>query len=142
MIVTVPADSPWKNLKDVMLSLKEKPEAHKYAIGGVASPGAFALVKMFKSEGIDTKRLGHVIFNGGAPAVAAVGGGHVAVAGQAISESLSMIQAGKVRPLAVSSPTRFTLLPNVPTAKEAGVPALTLSHGLVSRPRQNFQNQS
>lgn len=120
---TVPFDSPWKTLKEAVEAIKRDPDKVKYGVGGAASPPVFAVAKLFQSAGIDVKRPGRVIFNGGAPTLAATAGGQVAFACQSTTEAFALIRAGKLRALAVSSPERAKMLPDVPTGKEAGYPA-------------------
>jgi len=59
---------------------------------------------------------------GSAPALTALAGGHIDIAGASLSEILPLISAGKIRPLAVVSEKRLDELPDVPTAVEAGFP--------------------
>jgi len=63
----------------------------------------------------------HVPYKGGGPAIADVVAGHVAVNVAAISVGKSLIEGGKARGLAVTSPERSPALPNLPTLKESGV---------------------
>lgn len=66
-----------------------------------------------------------VVFTRGAPAVTALAGGHVDLAGQQWSESAGLVQGKKIRGLGVVHPTRLPGLPDVPTVKEAGFPIST-----------------
>jgi tripartite-type tricarboxylate transporter receptor subunit TctC len=60
-----------------------------------------------------------VAYRGGAPALTDVAAGHIGMMFNVITDTLSQIRAGKVRPLAVLSATRSPLLPDVPTLAEA-----------------------
>lgn len=64
----------------------------------------------------------HVPFSGASPAAAAVAGGQLEIASLALPATLQLIRSGKVRALAVTSATRTSLLPDVPTLAEAGFP--------------------
>jgi tripartite-type tricarboxylate transporter receptor subunit TctC len=64
----------------------------------------------------------HVPYKGGSPALTAVVAGEVQLTIVPISVALGQIKAGKVRPLAVTSPKRFAALPEIPTFAEAGLP--------------------
>jgi putative tricarboxylic transport membrane protein len=71
-----------------------------------------------KAAGIS---LTYVHTRGGAEAMQNVAGGHVELAGPNPSETLSQLRGGLVRALAVGSPTRLAILPDVPTLKELGI---------------------
>ncbi len=76
--------------------------------------------ELFKSmTGVDMR---HVPFRGSAPAVAALLGDHVNLMFDNLPSSMSMIRAGKLRALAVTSATRSPALPDVPTIAESGLP--------------------
>lgn len=122
MVFTVPADSPWKTLKEAVEGIKQKPEAIKLGTGGAASPGLFTVAKLLQASGIDPAKPGRVIFDGDAPMLAAMAGGNVAFGAPVISAAIPMIAAGKIRPLAVTTANREPRLPDVPTASEVGYP--------------------
>jgi tripartite-type tricarboxylate transporter receptor subunit TctC len=71
-------------------------------------------------------QMAHIPYKGGAPATAALLGGEVSMYIDTPTGSLGMIKAGKVKVLAVASKTRTSLLPEVPTAAEAGLPGYEL----------------
>jgi tripartite-type tricarboxylate transporter receptor subunit TctC len=60
----------------------------------------------------------HVPYRGGAPAVADLLGGQVQVMFDVMPESIEYIRAGRLRPLAVTTATRFSGLPEIPTLRE------------------------
>ena len=64
----------------------------------------------------------HVPFNGAPPAASAVAGNQVELASLAMPATLQLIKSGKVKALAVTSPARSSMLPDVPTLAEAGYP--------------------
>jgi tripartite-type tricarboxylate transporter receptor subunit TctC len=70
--------------------------------------------------------MAHIPYKGGAPAAAALLGGEVSMFTDTPTGSLGMIKAGKVKVLAVASKVRTPLLPDVPTAEEAGLPGYEL----------------
>jgi tripartite-type tricarboxylate transporter receptor subunit TctC len=71
--------------------------------------------------------LTHIPYRGGAPATNDLIGGHIQVMFDAIGNTLQNIQAGKLRALAVLRAQRARVLPDVPTAAEAGVPGVELN---------------
>jgi tripartite-type tricarboxylate transporter receptor subunit TctC len=79
----------------------------------------FAIELMKVMTGID---LTTVTYKGTGPLTNDLVGGHVALGFNTIAPALGNIQAGKLRAIAVAAPVRSAALPDVPTAKEAGVP--------------------
>jgi tripartite-type tricarboxylate transporter receptor subunit TctC len=69
----------------------------------------------------------HVPYKGSAPANTDVAGGHVDLHFDQLSSVLPLVQAGKLKPLAVTTAKRSALLPQVPTLAEAGVPRFDAS---------------
>ncbi|MBI5967015.1 MAG: tripartite tricarboxylate transporter substrate binding protein [Deltaproteobacteria bacterium] len=122
----VPAGSKWKTLKQMVDDLKQNPKAYKWGCAGPTGIGAFAIAQLFSIADINYKEANMVVFPGGAPTVANLAGGHVDLAAQQVTESRGMLDAGKVRALAVVSPRRLADFPDVPTAKEAGFPRLNI----------------
>jgi putative tricarboxylic transport membrane protein len=122
-VFIVKADSPYKTFKDLMDAIKKNPNAVKFA--GGSSPGSMdhlAFCKVAQVAGINPKDLSYVAFSGGGEAITTLLGGNVAFVSTGIGESLAQIQAGTVRALAVSSPTRLSgPLKDVPTLKELGI---------------------
>lgn len=68
----------------------------------------------------------HVPFNGSAPSLAEMIGGQVQVAVDTVVASTPFIKSGKIKAIAVLSPTRSSLLPNVPTVAESGYPGFDM----------------
>ena len=119
----VPADSPWRTLKEALEDIRKDPESIKAGVGGVSMPAVFALAKLFDSVGIDFKRVNRVIFDGSTPTMAALAGKHVMLTSQPLVDAIALLKAGKIRILAVSSSKRSPTLPDIPTGKELGYPA-------------------
>jgi tripartite-type tricarboxylate transporter receptor subunit TctC len=118
--LTVSADSPYKTADELMKAIKEKPPGSFKASGvGVGGSWHLAMGGLLKAQGLDPKRVAWVPSQGGAPALQDLMAGGIDVVTASIVESRSVIEAGKVRPLAVMNPQRQTAFPNVPTVKEA-----------------------
>ncbi|MDO9437497.1 tripartite tricarboxylate transporter substrate binding protein [Hydrogenophaga sp.] len=115
--MAVAANSPYKNLKDLVAALKTDPS--KVTIGGFAAAGfhQYVLYRLQQKAGFEAV---WVPFNGGNQAVLAVLGGHVDAVGITPSSALGQIQKGEMRLLGISSPTRDKNFPDVPTYKEQG----------------------
>jgi tripartite-type tricarboxylate transporter receptor subunit TctC len=70
----------------------------------------------------------HVPYRGGAPSVTDLAAGNLDFMVSNLPECIAQIQAGRLRPLAITSATRHPLVPDVPTVKEAGQPALEMTN--------------
>jgi tripartite-type tricarboxylate transporter receptor subunit TctC len=125
MVLIVKADSKWQTSKDLVDDVAKNPKNFKLGTGSAAGPSTFCTAQILSGAGIDITLPARVVFQGGAPVVTAVAGGHVDFAAQSVSEVLSLVEAGKIRALAVTSTERAKQLPNVPTGKEAGFPWFT-----------------
>lgn len=106
-----------KNLKEFVDYCKANPGKVTIGMGGNWNVHDFFRVKLEKALGVKFSRM---TFNGGADALTATMGGNCDSASNSISEALSAIESKKVVPVAVSTPTRTTLTPDVPTLKELG----------------------
>ncbi len=123
--VIVKSDSKWQSVKELLDDIAKNPKKFKLGTSAPAGPSTLSFGQLMDGAGIDITQPIRVVFQGGAATVTAVAGGHVDFASQGISEVLSMVDAGKIRTLLVSSMERASQLPNVPTGKEAGVPWFT-----------------
>jgi len=119
-VFVVPANSPLKNLKDVIEQMKKDPGSVKFGGGSRGSTEHVAAAMLARAIGVEASKLNYVPFRGGGEAVAAILGGNVTVGGSGYSEFQSYIEAGKMRPIAVTSPQRLKGL-DIPTMKEQGV---------------------
>lgn len=121
-IWVVAADSPFKTAGDILESLKKDPASVAFGIG-TAPPATDHLnvVMPAKAKGVDIAKLKVVAFRGAGDLATQLLGGHIAVGSSSISELITQIEAGKLRPLAVSAPQRLERMKNVPTWKEQGI---------------------
>jgi tripartite-type tricarboxylate transporter receptor subunit TctC len=114
----VPMDSLFHSVKEVIAYAKTHPGELTYASLGVGSSGQLATVLFSEITGI---ALQHVPYNSFSQAVTDVEAGRISIWLTTLGGSIGHIQAGKLRPLAVSGPTRAAQLPDVPTFDELGV---------------------
>ena len=122
-VLVVPASSPANTVAELVELARKKPEGLSFASQGVGA-GGHLLGEMLKSR---TKaKLEHVAYKGSAPAVQDILAGRVDLFFDAIVTSLPHIREGKMKALAVASPARSSVLPNVPTMAEAGFPGIEL----------------
>ena len=121
VVIAVRAESPYKTLKDFMTQLRKEPGSLSVAVGSTRGAiNHFAIALLAKAAGTDPKLLKIVVFGGGSESVTNVLGGHVDAMSAAISNAAPHYQAGKMRILGVSSSTRLTAMPDVPTFREQG----------------------
>jgi putative tricarboxylic transport membrane protein len=119
-VLVVPANSPIKNGKDFATALKADPKKMSCAGGSAGGTDHILLGMIGKAVGVPAAQLTYVAYPGGGPALAAVLGGHVAVAISGWGEFSEQIKAGKIRAIAVSSPDRLADT-DVATLKEQGI---------------------
>jgi len=117
-ILCVRSSLPVKTLGELVAMAKANPGKLNYGSGGVGSSLQIA-AEMFKS--LAKVNILHVPYKGVTQAMMGMIGGEVDMVVIGIPTSLQHINSGKVRPLAVLSEERIPELPNVPTAKEAGI---------------------
>jgi tripartite-type tricarboxylate transporter receptor subunit TctC len=121
--ISVSPNSAAKTLPDLLRSARSKPIS--YASPGVGTSGHIANAYLFQNLAkVDAV---HVPFQGGAPAVNAMLGGHVDALVGALSGYAGQLQAGQIRALAVASEKRIAQLPDVPTYAESGFPEIIAS---------------
>ena len=117
-VLMVPADSPFHSVKEVVDYAKAHPGELTYASLGIGSSGQLASTLFSEVTGIT---LQHVPYNSFSQAVTDVSAGRISIWLTTLGGSIGHIQAGKLRALAVSGPTRAALLPDVPTFDDLGV---------------------
>ncbi|MGO4575417.1 Bug family tripartite tricarboxylate transporter substrate binding protein [Cupriavidus sp. 2TAF22] len=118
MVITVPANSPLKSVKDLTTQLKANPGSVSWGGGSKGSIDHILAGLIAKDVGVDPKKINYVPFQGGGEASASILGGHVTVGIAGVSEFLPFIKSGKMRALAVTSKERTA---DIPTLKEQGV---------------------
>jgi len=119
LVLVVNPAVPVKTLKDLIALAKSKPGALNYASSGPGTPYHMA-GELFKAmAGVD---IVHVPYKGSSGARTDVLGGQVQMMFDAITTMAPHVEAGKVRALGTTGKVRSTVLPDVPTLSEAGVP--------------------
>jgi tripartite-type tricarboxylate transporter receptor subunit TctC len=124
LVIVVPSSSPVKSLKDLIAMAKSEPGELTYASAGNGSSGHLAGELLKSTARIDVL---HVPYKGGAPAITDLLGDRISFMPINPVEVLAHIRSGRLRALAVASDKRFPLLPDVPTAAEAGLPGYEAS---------------
>lgn len=124
LVLVVPKDSPAKSLKELIAMAKQQPGKLSYASAGNGSSNHLAGEMLKISAAIDVL---HVPYKGGAPALTDLLGGRISYMLLNPLEVLPHVKAQQLRALAVSGSKRLALLPDVPTASEAGLPGFEAS---------------
>jgi tripartite-type tricarboxylate transporter receptor subunit TctC len=116
--VVVPSDSPIKTAADLISAAKKSPGQLNYGSDGNGSPQHIAMALFASQAGV---QLTHVPYKGATQAAVGVAGHEVQVAFQGIATVSSLIKAGKLRLIAVTTPKRLPQFPDVPTVSESGL---------------------
>ena len=119
-VFVLPANSPFKTMKDVIEQLKKDPGSVKWGGGSRGSTEHIAAAMIAREVGVDPSKINYVAFRGGGEATAAILGGNVTVGGSGYSEFSEYITSGKMRAIGVTSGTRLKGVA-VPTLKEQGI---------------------
>jgi len=108
-----------ESMRDIIASAKAKPGSIRYGSSGVGTGGhlAGALLAIMSST-----EMTHVPYKGAAPAMTDVVGGQIELVAATIMSAVPFLQSGRLRPVAVTSPQRSSVLPQVPTVAESGLP--------------------
>jgi tripartite-type tricarboxylate transporter receptor subunit TctC len=112
------------SVRDLIALAKSKPAQLNYASSGVGSTAHLA-GELFKLRaGVNIL---HVPYKGGAPAAASIATGETQIFYGSVPASMPMINSGKAKALAVTTPSRARGLPDVPTVAESGLPGFDIS---------------
>jgi tripartite-type tricarboxylate transporter receptor subunit TctC len=112
---------PAMTVQELIALAKSQPGKLNYASGGPGSTSHFAVAMFIALAGIQNDTV-HVPFRGGGPAMTATIAGDTQFFFSPIAGMVPFVEAGSVRPLAVSGGARSPALPQVPTISEAGMP--------------------
>ena len=109
---------PVRTVKEFIALAKARPADFLVSSSGTYGTTHLPIAILEQAAGI---RLRHVPYNGGAPAMAAVVGGHATAVASAPSVAMTQVTAGRVRALATWGAQRVPAFPDVPTFRESGV---------------------
>lgn len=115
----VRADSPYKTVGDALAAIKANPGKFKASGTGQGGIWHLALAGLLRDAKIDPATVPWVPSNGAAPGLQDLVAGGIEFAPVSLPEARSLIDAGKVKSLAVMAKERSALMPNVPTLKES-----------------------
>ena len=124
LVLVANTNTPGTTLNDILANSKAQPGKYAYSSFGAGSSVHFAGEMLKSVSGADFM---HVPFNGSAPSLTALIGGQVQVAMDTVVASNPFVKSGKIKAIAVLSPTRSPLMPDVPTVAESGYPGFEMS---------------
>jgi tripartite-type tricarboxylate transporter receptor subunit TctC len=118
-VMSVNQSVPANNLQEFVALLKKEPEKYSFASNGQGTSNHLA-AELFKSTaGVS---MVHVPYRGSGPALIDLVGGQINMMMDVVMTSYPYIKDGKIKALAVTSPQRSAMLPDVPTVAESGYP--------------------
>lgn len=124
LVVVVNPNVPVRTLKGLVDYAKANPDILNYASSGAGAPQRMGAEIFQKEAGI---KITHVPYKGSGPAMTDLVAGQVNMMVETVPAALPFITAGQLRPLAVTTAKRISMLPDVPTTAESGMPALEVS---------------
>ena len=119
LVIAVNPATGIRSVKELIGEAKKMPGRLNYATSGVGSAPHFGAALFCQVTGTE---MVHVPFKGGAPAMTSVVAGDTQVTFATPPSVLPMVKAGRLRALAVTSPERSPLMPDIPGMVEAGLP--------------------
>jgi tripartite-type tricarboxylate transporter receptor subunit TctC len=130
-ILVVNKDVPATNVQELVALARSQPGKLTFGSAGVGTTQHLA-GELFKS--LARLDIRHVPYRGAVPVITDLIGGHVSMFFGSASPLIPLIRDGKVRALAVTSPRRFSVTPDLPTMIEAGFPGFdaSVSFGLMA----------
>jgi tripartite-type tricarboxylate transporter receptor subunit TctC len=131
VVIAANAAAPYANIGQLLEAAKAKPGTIAFATPGNGSTPHMAVEFFERAAGIS---LQHVPYRGGSQAITDVIGGQVPLVAVNALEVLSHVRSGRLKVLAVLSPNRSAIFPDVPTIAESGFPGFEASvwYGLVA----------
>ena len=117
-VLVVNANTPAKNVNELVALLKAKPDQASYGSNG---NGTAQHLIGTQFQGMTGTKVTHIPYKGRGPLATDLLGGQILMSFDTITPVLPHIKAGKLRPLAVTTATRSAALPDVPTLAEAGL---------------------
>jgi tripartite-type tricarboxylate transporter receptor subunit TctC len=118
-VLVVPANSPYKNLQELLDAAKAKPNSLNFGTSGPGSMSHIATEMIMRQTGI---QMTHVPYKGGGLALIDLMAGQIDFIVSDALPAAEHIKSGKIRALAITSGSRTPLVPGVPTFSEAGLP--------------------
>jgi tripartite-type tricarboxylate transporter receptor subunit TctC len=123
-MIAVRTDSPYRTLRDLVEAAKASPSTITISTSGLLGNPHLTVLLLERAAGV---RFSSVHFNGGAPSVTAVIGGHVMAVAGGVSDAVARVKSGEFRVLGVAAEQESEFLPGVPTMKAQGFDVVSVS---------------
>ena len=117
LVFVVHPGVPANTFAELVSYAKANPNKINYASSGAGAPQRMAVELFRKQSGA---QMVHVPYKGSGPAMTDLVGGQVQLIAETVPAALQFIKAGKLKALAVTTPQRVSMLPDVPTVDESG----------------------
>ena len=122
-IIAVHPSLPVKSIKELLALAKAHPGALNYG-ANTGSPNHLGIALLNVEKNV---KMTHIPYKGAGQVVGDLVAGHIQLASLGFPSALQMVQAGRLRAIAVTGTTRSPQLPNVPTVSESGVPGYNVT---------------
>lgn len=116
-IISAHPSVPIKSIADMIAYIKANPDKLTYGSSGVGQSPHLTMAWLLQLTGL---KMVHVPFRGAGPALQAALGGDIQILSDNLYPTLPQVQDGKLNALAVTTPERSALAPNIPTVRETG----------------------
>jgi len=123
-VLVVPPSVPANSVKELIAYLKKHPNSYNFASVGNGSMQHLA-GELFKR--MAQVEITHVAYKGSSPALVDLAGGRVEMAFESMPTVQQLVRSGKLKALAVTTPKRSSLMPDVPTIAESGLPGFDVT---------------
>lgn len=123
-VLVVPPSVPANSVKELIAYLKKNPNSYNFASVGNGSMQHLAGELFKRMAGV---QITHVAYKGSSPALVDLAGGRVEMAFESMPTVLQLVRSGKLKALAVTTPKRSSLMPDVPTIAESGLPGFDVT---------------
>ncbi len=127
MLLVTHAQSPYRTASELLAAARAKPNVLTYGSSGAGSSNHLAMALFETATGTQMRQ---VPYKGSTPMLTDLAGGQFDVAMDLLPHAMPFMQTSRVRPLAIAASKRSPLLPDVPTAAEAGIPGYEVSSWL------------
>ncbi len=119
--INVRTDAAWKTYRELAEYVRQNPGKLQSSGTGQGGSWHLAMAGWLKAEGLDPRAIKWIPSKGAAPALQDLMAGGIDLSTCSLPEAATLIEAGKVRPLAIMAEERDPKFPDVPTLKEVGV---------------------
>jgi putative tricarboxylic transport membrane protein len=119
-VIAVPAASPFRTLRDLLDAFVARPESISWGGGSAGGSDQILAGLVADAAGVSPARVNYIAFSGGGESLAAILGGQVSVGINGLAEFAPQIEAGTLRPLAISSAVRLPGV-DIATLREQGI---------------------